>query len=65
MDCDGKKLKNLTNTAPIQPSEGGWDWIVFTSRRDGNGEIYVMKDNGEQSFNMTRNFWEDQFATWY
>src|SRR5687768_14991769 len=38
--------------------------IVFTSERDGNAEIYVVKPDGSGSTRLTRNKAGDASASW-
>ena len=38
--------------------------IAFSSKRDGNWEIYVMDTNGQNQVNLTNNPAKDITATW-
>ena len=38
--------------------------IAFSSKRDGNWEIYVMDANGQNQVNLTNNPAKDITATW-
>ena len=48
-------MTKLTETnkdyAPFWSPDG--DWILFTSERDGNKEIYIMDTQGQQITNLT------------
>jgi Tol biopolymer transport system component len=39
-------------------------WIAFTSRRDGNEEIYLMKPDGSDPVNLTNHPAADNLPTW-
>ena len=56
-DLDGKNLKRLTD-APGYDAEGSYSpdgsQIVFTSFRDGDGEIYIMDADGKNPRRITR-----------
>lgn len=65
MKADGSEVKNLTN-APADDYQPSWfndqglfvstgEWIVFTSNRDGNLEIYSMNADGTGQANLTKN----------
>jgi len=71
MLADGKDLHNLTNSMgdDYHPS---WfkdvalfislgEWIVFTSNRDGNQEIYTMNSEGSNHRNITNNSANDYY----
>jgi len=51
----GRTITKLTETnkdyAPFWSPDA--DWILFTSERDGNKEIYIMDDEGQQVTNLT------------
>ena len=55
-DLDGKNLKRLTDT-PGYDAEGSYSadgsQIVFTSFRDGDGEIYIMDADGKNPRRIT------------
>jgi TolB protein len=38
--------------------------IVYTSWRDGDGEIYVMDVDGGDRWKLTSNVFEDEFPAW-
>lgn len=66
MDADGHSgLKRLTSNAS-EDSAPAWSpdgkQIAFTSTRDGNYEVYVMKANGKRPTNLTNNPAEDGFT---
>jgi len=50
MDADGENQHNLTNN-PADDRIAKWSpngqRIAFTSKRDGNYEIYIMNDDGK------------------
>ena len=55
---------NLSNsdaddTAPTCSPDG--QWIAFVSTRDGNKEIYVMRNNGSELMRLTQNSSVDDF----
>ena len=59
------RLRRLTNdneddSSPAWSPDG--TMIAFTSNRDGNYEIYVMKPNGNKLTNLTNNPADDGFA---
>lgn len=66
---DGSDLQNLSNNTaddyqPFWVSDAGLfptpgDRIAFTTTRDGNQEIYVMKADGTEQTNLTNNPGED------
>lgn len=55
-DIDGSNLRRLTET-PGYDAEGTYSsdgrYIVFTSQRDGDAEIYVMEANGRSQRRIT------------
>ena len=58
MNADGSGLRNLTREwgldgIPAWSPDG--QKIAFTSKRDGNWEIYVMNADGSGQRNLTRN----------
>ena len=67
MDADGSNLQNLTDNAqedmhPAWSPDG--ERIVFMSRRDGNGEIYVMDADGSNQQRLTRHAEHDMHPSW-
>ena len=67
MNADGENFRRLTNNPamdywPVWSPDG--KSIAFTSNRDGNYEIYVMKADGSEARNLTRHASQDNFATW-
>jgi serine/threonine-protein kinase len=63
---DGTGLRQLTefgdNLAPSFSPDGGW--IAFASYRDGDNEIYVMRPDGSNVANVTRNSGSDYQPRW-
>jgi len=39
-------------------------WLVFTSERDGNSEIYIMDNSGGQITNLTNLASQDKDPAW-
>ncbi len=68
MDPDGSNKLRLTTTdaydaAPVWSPDGSK--IAFTSRRDGNFDIYVMNADGSGQVNLTENSSaEDAYPSW-
>jgi len=68
MNSDGTPLtRRLTNnsasdTDPFWSPDGAK--IVFTSRRDGNTELYVMDASGDNKTRLTNNPGDDSRPTW-
>ena len=67
MDIDGSNPTRLTNNSaldelPAWSSEG--TKIAFSSRRDGNDEIYVMNADGTNQTRLTTNAAADGGAAW-
>lgn len=69
MKADGSEPTNLTNH-PAEDVQPSWfknsglfislgEWIVFTTNRDGNQEIYRMNRDGSGLMNLTRNLAND------
>ena len=67
MDLNGGQATNLTQNPAMDqfPCWGPGGWIAITSTRDGNSEIYVMKDNGAEQYNMTISPAEDRYPNWH
>jgi TolB protein len=67
MNPDGTGKRNLTRNA-ADDHAGGWSpdgrRIAFTSKRDGNSEIYVMNADGSGQRNLTRNLAGDARPAW-
>jgi hypothetical protein len=63
---DGSEILDLTSDSDGQ--EGQWSpdrqRIVFTSYRDGNPEIYLMKPDGSGVTRLTQNAADDTQPTW-
>ena len=53
---------SLSASATVQVSDPGW--ISFTSNRDGNTEVYVMRADGSSMVNVTQNGASDSEASW-
>ena len=67
MNADGSKQTRLTNNDssdewPAWSSDG--QHIAFTSRRDGNEEIYMMSPDGSNQTNLTDHPADDSYADW-
>lgn len=62
----GKTIIPLTDSgmdhSPCWSPDG--KWLVFTSERDGNAEIYIMDSNGGQLTNLTNLASEDKDPAW-
>jgi Tol biopolymer transport system component len=72
MKANGSDVQNLTNN-PANDYQPTWfaasglfgptdEWIVFTSDRDGNQEIYRMEPDGSNQANLTNNPGNDFYA---
>ena len=68
INIDGTNLRQLTNggdnLGPCFSPDG--DWITFTSFRDFNNEIYIMRPNGSEQTRLTfgpRADWQPQVGT--
>ena len=63
---DGTNLRQITtegdNLAPSFSPDGGW--IVFTSARDGDNDIYLMRPDGSNVVNLTNNTRSDFQPRW-
>lgn len=53
---------NFRNTEPVWSPDG--KQIVFTSQRDGKGEIYVMNSDGTEQINLTKHPDGDNEPQW-
>jgi Tol biopolymer transport system component len=66
----GSRLLDLIESGPAQPDVQTPVWspngrkIVFSSRRNGNWEIYVVNTDGGGQWNLTRNPGRDSFPAW-
>jgi TolB protein len=62
----GRTITKLTDTnkdyAPFWSPDG--DWILFTSERDGDKEIYIMDSQGQQVTNLTNHPGVDFDPAW-
>ena len=67
MNADGSGRRNLTRH-PGHDSAPSWSpdgrKIVFTTKRDGNFEVYVMNADGSEQQNLTRNPAPDRSPVW-
>jgi TolB protein len=61
-----REITRLTNggdnLGPSWSPDG--EWIAFTSFRDGNNEIYVMRPDGSSLYNLTDNPISDWQPRW-
>jgi TolB protein len=68
MRADGSEQRNLTNWpyaddhGPVWSPEG--KWIAFYSNRDGDWDIYVMDQAGENLTNLTDDSANNQSPAW-
>ena len=67
MNADGSQQRNLTRDGADDGSPA-WhpngEWIVFSSNRDGDYELYVMDVDGRIIEQLTDNDVDDQDPTW-
>jgi TolB protein len=63
---DGTELRRLTNRgdnlAPSFSPDG--NWIVFTSSRDGDNELFIMRLDGSGLTQLTNNELSDWQPRW-
>jgi TolB protein len=68
MNADGTSPRDLTPNTPEFDGDPAWSpggsRIAFTSRRDGNKEIYLMNPDGTGLLNITNNRADDFDPTW-
>jgi Tol biopolymer transport system component/predicted Ser/Thr protein kinase len=57
-----KLTNSLGNVEPAISPDG--QWIVFTSTRDQNPEIYIMSINGSNQTNLTNRLGRDRYPDW-
>jgi TolB protein len=67
MRLDGQGLIDLTNN-PASDFGPVWSsdqvWIGFTSDRNGNRDVYIMKPGLPDLYNVTNNPSQDQVSDW-
>jgi len=67
MGDHGQNIVNLTSH-PAHDADPTWspdgNRIAFSSRRDGNWEIYLMDSEGGSLVNLTNNEADDRYPTW-
>jgi len=68
MNADGSDPVNLTNLPDVSDGFPAWSpdgsQIAFTSRRDGNNELYLMDPYGHNLKRLTNNTFDDYAPTW-
>jgi TolB protein len=68
MNADGSNVRRLTDTQGLD-MHPAWSpdgrRIAFTTRRDGNYEIYVMNADGTSPQNLSRHPERDDFPAWH
>jgi Tol biopolymer transport system component len=66
INIGGEGLDRLTNGGDNLGS--GWspdgEWIAFTSFRDGNNEIYIVRPNGNRETRLTNSAISDWQPRW-
>ncbi len=67
MNADGRGLRRLTRNpasdgSPVFSPDGRK--IAFTTKRDGNLEVYVMNPDGSAQRNLTRSPWDEGDLAW-
>jgi hypothetical protein len=73
MRVDGSEVMNMTNNPGAADYDPSWftnqglfvstgEWIVFTSERDGNQEIYLMNADGSDVRNLSNSPGAQDFA---
>ena len=67
MRIDGAAQTNQTNNAS-NDFGASWSsnqaWIAFTTDRDGNREVYIMKPGNLELYNVTNFPSQDQVTDW-
>jgi Tol biopolymer transport system component len=67
MNTGGTNVLQLTH-APDADLNPAWSpdgtWIAFSSRRDGNSEVYTMHADGTQQTNVTQDPAQDTDPSW-
>lgn len=68
MDIDGANATQLTTVSGYDDSFPGWSSdgskIVFSSTRDGNGNIYMMNSDGSNQQQITTHSADDRSPDW-
>jgi TolB protein len=67
MQIDGQSQTNLTNspTSDYGPTwSGDNSYVAFTTERDGNREVYLLKPGTAELYNLTNNPYQDQVSDW-
>ena len=67
MRIDGQNPTNQTNS-PASDFGPAWSldqaWVAFTTDRDGNREVYLLKPGTSEVYNLTNNPYQDQVSDW-
>jgi Tol biopolymer transport system component len=68
MNTDGTNQTNISNDDDRWDAFPSWSpdgtKIVFTARRGGNHQIYVMNTDGTNPTRLTNNDAEDEYPSW-
>jgi Tol biopolymer transport system component len=62
----GGAQTNITNNSAqdIDPTLNSNGWVAFSTDRDGNSEIYIVRVTGGPAFNLTKNSSQDRYPDW-
>jgi TolB protein len=67
MDADGGNVRRLTRAVRYDGA-AGWSpnetRILFTSERSGPSQLFVMRRNGSQQLNISRNARNEYEPSW-